>query len=393
MTTEQRHTLTTPKVSRQVRRATERRLTKIQWTGRTWQVTAGCKEWSPGCLNCYARRDARRMGSNPNEKVRRRYEGLVVLDAKKKLRWSGEVRLLPEQIVLPLRWGQPETIFVNSLSDLFQKGVSFKFIAAVFGVMAMCRRHTFQVLTKRPNVMRLWMEWITEEAGDGNEVTYCNEAAKRAIIQHAENVEAARRILARHLPMTDLSWPLPNVWMGTSVEDQQRANERIPDLIATPAALRFLSCEPLLEQIDLSKFLRTPPVGMARDHLSCTCGHAADYHWLAPGDDDSCSALECTCEAFRLPSIHWVIPGGESGPGARPNSIAWVRSLIKQCREAGVSAFVKQLGASVLGRDCEHGRDDNACRFVDRKGGDMAEWAEDLRVREMPRSAGLGSVQ
>lgn len=376
---------TAKKVSRQVRRAIERRLTKIQWTGRTWQVTAGCKEWSPGCLNCYARRDARRMGFNPNEKIRKRYEDLVVLDAKKNLRWSGEVRMLPEQLVAPLRWRDPQTIFVDSLSDLFQSGVSFKFIAAVFGVMAMCRRHTFQVLTKRTDTMLRWSEWITEEAGVGNEVTYCTEAAKRAILNHAEDIEAARRLLARHLPMTDCSWPLPNVWMGSSVEDQERADERVPMLLRVRAALRFLSCEPLLGKLDLSRFLSTPPAGASRRGLACSCGHSEEYH---DGEaHDSCSFAGCECKAFDLPKIHWLIPGGESGPKARPSNIAWIRSLVLQCRAAGVAAFVKQLGAKVLGRNCEHGRQDEPCRFLDPKGGNMAEWDEDLRVREMPSHA------
>lgn len=377
------HTTPRAKVSRQVRRATVRGLTKIQWTGRTWQVTSGCREWSPGCLNCYARRDARRMGSNPNEKVRQRYEGLVVLK-NDELRWSGAVRELPEQLTAPLRWRERETIFVNSLSDLFQEGVSFEYIAAVFGVMAMCGRHTFQVLTKRPDRMRAWAVWITAEAGAGNEIAWCVESATELIHGHADDVEAAVRLTDRHVPVLGAAWPLANVWLGTSVEDQRRANERVPELLAVPAAVRFLSCEPLLEAVDLSR-------------------------WLMPHDDGPCPVSDPDCEADedgfhalceRPPSgIAWVITGGESGPGARSCNLAWLRHLVVQCSRAAVSVFVKQLGARPTCSDCNStGFEGGAiggprcagCNATsqqhmrDRKGGDMDEWPEDLRVRQMP---------
>lgn len=322
----------TPRPSRQVARAEMRRATKIQWTQRTWQVTSGCREWSPGCLNCYARLDARRMGSNPNEKVRKRYAALVVLQ-NNRLRWTGEVRQLPEQLHVPMHWRAPTRVFVNSLSDLFQEGVSFEYIAAVFGVMAMCARHTFQVLTKRPDRMRAWFGWIAEQA------------AARGLDPRTECVvEARAHGVTNGFRDVANAWPLPNVWLGTSVEDQRRLDERLPELLQVPAAVRWLSCEPLLEAIDLSA-------------------------WIAGG------------------GIHWAVIGGESGRGARPFHLAWARSLLAQCRRARVLPFVKQLGAQVLGRDCEHGRAEEPCGFVDRKGGDMREWSEDLRVREMPEVA------
>jgi protein gp37 len=223
----------------------------------------------------------------------------------------------------PLRWTRPRRIFVNSMSDLFHESVPSAFIAAVFDVMARCPQHTFQILTKR-------------------------HARMRALGRTA--------VFGEH-------WPLPNVWLGVSVEDQRWADIRIPALLDTPAAVRFLSCEPLLGPVDL---------GLPENHA----GHARDVAW----DGWSWQCLDCGTDDAEVPwlvpsgpQIDWVIVGGESGPGARPMEIEWARSLVAQCTYAGVAPFVKQLGA-IRGRELG----------IDSHGADWDGWPEDLRVREFP---------
>jgi protein gp37 len=158
-------------------------------------------------------------------------------------------------------------------------------------------------------------------------------------------------------------WPLPNVWLGVSVEDQQRADERIPLLLQTPAAVRFLSVEPLLGPISFR---------WAKWH---------DYKSAPVNPEDGRQHLN-EYDGFR--GIGWVIAGGESGPGARPCDVSWVRSIVAQCKAAGVPCFVKQLGANVSGYNPHGTWVRGRPHFYDSKAGDMAEWPEDLRVRQMP---------
>jgi protein gp37 len=259
-------------------------MTKIQWTDETWNPFAGCSIVSPGCKNCYAMRDAYRKGFNPltphYREITRRVNGHAV--------WSGKLALAPERILTkPLDWRRPRRVFVNSMSDLFHEDAPAAWIDRVFAIMAASSQHVFQALTKRPERMR----------------DYCR----------------ARQ-----------GEPLSNLWLGVSVERQQEADERIPDLLATPAAVRFVSAEPLLGPIDLTEMAR----------------------------------------------LDWIIVGGESGPGARRFDPEWARNLLRQRRNAGVAFFVKQMGAEPDGLDLR-----------DRKGGDMMEWPPDLRVREFPQPA------
>jgi protein gp37 len=296
--------------------------TKIQWTDRTWNPTRGCRRVSPGCEACYAERHAFRH-SGPG----RPYEGIVTL-GKHGPRWTGDTRFVGGKLDEPMRWPKPSKVFVDSMSDLFYEGFTDTEIAAVFGVMAACPQHTFQVLTKRPQRAREWFaqaDWVSCAAA----ATY--SASKRSF-------------------RTTGPWPLPNVWLGVSVEDQQRADERIPVLLELPAAVRFVSAEPLLGPVALGLNLGIP---------------------LKDG----------TRWGGSKPLIDWVIVGGESGPGARPMDLAWARQLVRHCAHAGVPCFVKQLGAApVAGAPAERG----LLQLADRKGGDMAEWPTDLRVRQFP---------
>ena len=209
----------------------------IEWTDATWNPVTGCTKVSPGCAYCYA------------ETITLRFKrGGPFLPGKT------TIKLHPERLRLPLTWKAPRRIFVNSMSDLFHEEVPLDFIRKVFDVMEQAPRHTFQVLTKRHERLRA----LTNE----------------------------------------LEWS-PNVWIGVSVENQYWADHRIPALRQVTAAIRFISCEPLLKPIDL------------REHLE---------------------------------GIHWVIAGGESGPGARPADVSWLRDIRDQCEQTGVAFFLKQLG-------------------------------------------------
>jgi protein gp37 len=305
-------------------------MTKIQWTDQVWNPVTGCTKISAGCKHCYAETIANR---------RLPHGGFTD-------RPFTEVRCHTDRLDAPLHWKKPRRVFVNSMSDLFHESVSVGFTDQVFAVMALARRHTFQVLTKRV----------------GSMLDYMRNAGTR------KRIAIAQEKFAPHAGIgpSDIPWPLPNVWLGVSVENQKTADERIPLLIQTPAAVRFLSCEPLLGPIDLT---------MA---LEAFHGHDAMLN--------------------RNPSpIQWIIAGGESGPHARPCDVAWIRAIVQQCRAAGAPCFVKQLGARPMWptpivdqspdsivRHGEYDPGDLSMRLKDRKGGDPSEWPEDIRVREFP---------
>lgn len=315
--------------------------TKIQWTQATWQVTAGCSRVSEGCGGasgggCYAERMAHRLGSNPQTP---QYHGLTRKTSKGP-RWTGEVRLLPERLSEPLRWRKPRRVFVDSMSDLFHEDVPDEYIAAVFGVMAACPQHTFQVLTKRPQRAAKWFEWLHARGWGKDAAHWWVEECIDYAIRHAGDLPK-RRDPFDGLPH---DWPLPNVWLGTSVEDQATADERIPHLLQCPAAVRFVSYEPALGPVDFTPYL------------------VDDLHQMG--------------RAPRM-ELDWIIVGGESGPGARPFDVQWARDTIAQCRAAGVPCFVKQLGPYY-----EVGV--RRIRWRDPKGGNPEEWPADLRVREFP---------
>lgn len=252
--------------------------TGIEWTDETWNPVTGCDHVSPGCDHCYAERMAVRLA------------GRAGYPADEPFR----VTLHPDRLDQPSRWRKPRRVFVNSMSDLFHRDVPDEFIAEVFAVMGAAEQHTFQVLTKRPQRMARLLsspEWS-------------------ARLVHDHGIPAAGR------------GPFPNVWLGTSVENQRYAELRIPHLLATPAAVRFLSIEPLLGPISLR---------WAKWH---------DYYrdgWRERG--------EVQDEYDGARRLDWVIVGGESGPGARPMHPAWVRTLRDHCTAAGVPFFFKQWGA------------------------------------------------
>ena len=285
--------------------------THIQWADSTWNVVTGCNKVSLGCVNCYAERHWARLSGNKATK----YHGRKFFN----------VRCHPEELRTPLRWKNPRRIIVPSMGDLFDPDVPFDFIASVFGVMAAASHHVFQVLTKRPMQLHAWMNWISDArrivphhpGSDTARLYAIWQAWKAGIDFDSHTILPALR--GDWVPHAYGPWPLPNVWFGVSCEDQATADERIPILIDTPAAHRFVSAEPLLEEIDL------------RSH-----------------------------------GLDWVIVGGESGPKARPCELAWIRSIVEHCEDAGIPVFVKQV------------------HLNGKLSTNPDEWPEDVRVTENP---------
>lgn len=290
--------------------------TKIEWTEATWNPITGCSVTSPGCTNCYAMKLAgTRLRNHPSR------AGLTA-DSRAGPVWTGETRFNEQWLDQPLRWKRPRMIFVCAHGDLFHESVPDDWIDRVFAVMTLAPQHTFQVLTKRSGRMQEYLSGFT-----------C-DGARRFHVSRAAEV-----LMQKWLGEFD--WPLRNVWLGVSVEDQKRADERIPDLLATPAAVRWLSCEPLLEAVDLTKLRRYNPIG--KPWINALSGVVTRGDYLAR------SPAECSFNtSFRipgeLPGIDWIVAGGESGPGARPMHPDWVRSLRDQCAAAGVPFFFKQWG-------------------------------------------------
>jgi protein gp37 len=350
-------------------------MSAIEWTDATWNPVVGCDKVSPGCAHCYAETMAKRLramaqadiaaGRDPGRKKH-------YVDAVDDLgRWTGKLIPVPEALAEPLTWKKPRMVFVNSMSDLFHESVAFEFIAAVFGVMAACPQHSFQVLTKRAQRMCEWFGWMATVGGVGKYIrSDFGRPQLRGFfdaVAKSETVDGQRQRTLADPWMQVMNGaactgpgPIGNVWLGVSCEDQRRADERIPWLLKTPAAVRFVSAEPLLGPINFGLVL-------SKDWII----DALDGEWKRHARDIESNDEECHKGG---PHLDWVIVGGESGSGARPCDIAWIRSIVDQCKSAKVPCFVKQLGTITAQLSRRKG-----------KGGDPAEWPEDLRVRQFPR--------
>lgn len=291
--------------------------TGIEWTEATWNPIRGCSRVSSGCRNCYAETVAKRF-SGPGQP----YEGLIAKGGQ----WNGSVMVAWHKLDEPCRWTKPRMIFVNSMSDLFHPAVSFDLVAGIFGIMAAASWHTFQILTKRPERMLEFFQWLDRQperrlydTADLQEKFPGSDwrpffMAQRAAETLPESGDGLRVDIKGQ-------WPLPNVWLGVSVEDQATADERIPLLLEAPAEVRWISAEPLLGPVELTRINGCP----------------VDDRYMESGCVD---ALRCTHPS----RIDWVVVGGESGPGARPMHPEWARSIRDQCRWAGVSFLFKQWG-------------------------------------------------
>jgi protein gp37 len=229
-------------------------------------------------------------------------------------RWTGKIDFIPKHLLDPIRWKKPRRIFVNSMSDIFHENLSFEHIAAIFAVMLLAKQHKFQVLTKRSRRMKEWFAWAGRLTMP-ELIGYAYEALK----DHPEELKTLKRA---DKDLGAYTWPLPNVWLGVSVENQEAADERCPDLIACPAVIRFLSCEPLIGQVILQG---GPPIPVGSDEATAPM-HVRMYLRGNSGDQ----------------RIQWVIAGCESGPGMRPCDHNWLRSLREQCKASGAKYFLKQ---------------------------------------------------
>jgi protein gp37 len=322
--------------------------TAIEWTDKSWNPTTGCTQVSPGCAHCYAKT------------LTERFHGKGSFDI---------VTLHPKRLLAPLSWKTPSRVFVNSMSDLFHKDIPDEFIDRVFAVMALTPQHTYQVLTKRPERMRAYMtkQWLTTkkatwEGGPWPEAVNRVTDALLDMIRPGlsktavEQVNFAAEWQAERYPDSDgfiPVWPLPNVWLGVTVENQRFADERIPILLDTPAAVRFISAEPLLGPLRIGQL--DTPKGAVFPLVSGAL-------WPEGGTPDD---IEFFGGSYGASHLDWLIVGGESGPKHRPFNVEWARFIVEQCHDAGVACFVKQLGGA-------------------RPGNKLDDLPEDLRVREYP---------
>lgn len=314
----------------------------IEWCDATWTIAVGCSRVDHRCDHCYAIPFVHRN-------LHASHEGLTKLRGKDAARpgvdWNGTVRTLSERLADPLRWRKPRRVFVGSMTDLFHHKIPLEYIAAVFGVMAACPQHCFLVLTKRPARARMFFTWLQmRRIQDG-----CVACSTQLVLWS----EARKLVPSIPSSTPPIPWPLPNVEIGVSVSDQATADAAIPELLELPARRRWVSYEPALG-----------PVDFRLDALEGgTTGHGQML--MSRGD-----------------MLHTIVVGGESGPGARPFCIEWARDVLRQVQGTRCRVFVKQLGASPwlpLPRP-DAVRAELTLR--DRKGGDMAEWPADLRVRE-----------
>jgi len=304
--------------------------TNIEWAqnpdgskGEVWNPVTGCSRVSAGCANCYA-------SALHNKRYRANVQVAIDVVLPVKAAELAEIRentagagfpsmlpypatydtpfavvqLHPERLAVPLHWRKPRRVFVNSMSDLFHEEVPDEFLDRVFAVMALTPQHTYQVLTKRPERMR---EYLSDGSWDEDEP----DEVRNRVLSEMDRITVESGEYMHPNP----GWPLPNVWLGTSVEDQRSADERIPILLATPATVRFVSVEPLLE-----------PVALRID----------------PCHRHYCGEILMNCGE---PNLSWVIVGGESGPKRRDCGVEAIVDLVRQCEVAGVPLFVKQDAA------------------------------------------------
>lgn len=266
--------------------------TKIEWTDASWPIVAGCEKVSPGCRGCWALLEWWKKAHHPNRKCSTPAAG-IVKKVGSELAWTGVVRTLPERLMWPLRWRKARKIFVASQSDLFHPKVPFHFINQAFAVMGMCRRHTFQVLTKHPDRMLEYLSAPDRAAAIGGE-------------QFSMAGVTPRMMVDGYTGLVHTRLPLENVWLGFSAENQEYFDARWPYMghLARAGWMVWASLEPLLGPIDL-----TP----ALVHM---------------GD----------------PPMRWVVAGGESGPKARPSHPDWYRELRVQCAAAAIPFLFKQWG-------------------------------------------------
>lgn len=305
----------------------------IEWTDKVWNPIRGCSKVSAGCKNCYAERMASRF-SGPGQP----YDGLVWRPGDGRgTGWTGEARFIPSMLTTPLSWRKPCRVFVNSMSDLFHESLTDDAIDAIFGAMWAClyigrgatEGHTFQVLTKRPQRMLDYLSTDRREAWASRAVHIGGGVDPDAIYDQVRYYDG----------------PHPRIHLGVSIENQAAADERVPLLLQCPAAVRWVSCEPLLGAVDLCQIKTTDGASVvALDAEGAPYLNALRGATFWPEGD----------HGANVNAIDWVVVGGESGPNARPMHPFWAMALRDQCRDAGVPYFFKQWGEWCPRSSCYH---------------------------------------
>lgn len=373
-------------------------MTSIEWThppgfkGESWNPVVGCTHHGAGCLNCYADEL-----HTKRHKAFVAHNGVYPKNGKPMPAQYAHpfevVQLMPERLYEPLRRRRPTCWFVNSVSDLFHKDVPDEFIAEAFAVMARADWHRYIILTKRAERMRdlLSSEDFCDLADQmGSVAQEMLEESEARAGRFDPNARMLGDCRSRDYSITP-DRPLAHVITGVSIANQNDADRLIPILLQTPSACRAISAEPLVESVDLRPRL----------HGYCPhCGADGEVFEFSARSDDLQKCHRCNRtyahgglrkytdaagDTMYRTGIDWVIVGGESGPGARPFDIAWARSIIQQCKAAGVPVFVKQLGRRP--HDSLTGADWSIEGMVDKKGGDPTEWPADLRIRQFPQTS------
>lgn len=321
---------------------------KISWTDATWNPVVGCSPVSPGCANCYAAEVAasleRRGVVQYLGTTKTTLAGGAASQRGAIHKWTGRINLVEHALRLPLTWRKPRRIFVNSMSDLFHERISDDELDRIFAIMALCQRHTFQVLTKRAermaeyfaNLQRVADDWAPRTK-DGR-FTPADVLNCRWVSVNTVRVAGERQCLGEAFPGTP--WPLPNVWLGVSVEDAKPERlDRVRQLLSIPAAVKFLSIEPLLGE------MTTLPLILRKcDHEGCS--RPGEYFgwniWGKGFDTGTTYCPTCKFAMKAIGKIDWVIVGGESGNRYRDCDVAWINSIARQCQGAGVPVWVKQ---------------------------------------------------
>ena len=319
-------------------------MTKIQWTNKTWNPVTGCTKISPGCTNCYAERMAIRQAwmECKNAKRKTKYINVVTID-KQTRGWNGKTFCDESALEIPLKRKKPTTYFVCSMGDLFHESVPFEFIDKVMQTISCYpQRHIFQVLTKRPERMAKYFKCLY--AG-----------------------------LTKFHDGKEFQWPFKNLWLGVTAENQEMADKRIPILLQIPAAIRFVSIEPCLEDINLTE-LDDP-----NERICLINGLTGN-------------SINDLCEVPYYKGLDWVIVGAESGPKARYCPLKNIRSIVNQCKDAGVKCFVKQIhmwkaktysGYELLQYEENAKEIDSKLKRVLVK--DINLFPKDLQIREYPK--------
>ena len=335
--------------------------TAIEWTDKTWNPIIGCSKLSAGCQNCYAVTMANRLAHNPSTP---QYAGMT----RSATTWAGVTRLVEGVITDPFKWRKPQRVFVGSMTDMFHPATPDAWRDKVLAVAALCPHLDFIFLTKRADLM---CEYFTAPHRPGQFITILDDGSKINTPAARIRVQAEMCDLFPKVPGDTLNrvtdflderygpdgdgflrrWPLPNAWIGVTVENQEAANERIPLLLRTPAAVRFISAEPLIGPVDLCN------IDIDGDHTMDALNplswrEAWDRHW---SPEATGVPFEEAKEAYtdeggvwpptdnRPPRLDQVIIGAETGPKKRPMDQTWARDLRDQCVSAGVPFFLKKL--------------------------------------------------